>query len=984
MESPLRILHLEDNDLDAELIMATLESEGVTGEWQRVQNREDFVNAVQAADFDVILADYALPAFDGLNALALAQAVHPEVPFIFVSGALGEERAIEAFKRGATDYVVKTHLHRLAPAVRRALREAQERVERQRAQVEVDTEREWLRVTLASIGDAVIATDTQGKITFMNMVAQSLTGWLETDAVGRPITEVFKIVNENTLAPLESPVSQVLRERGIVGLANHTVLITKTGQNIPIDDSGAPIYNADQELIGVVLVFRDMRERRRAEVLLRESEERYRSLVAATTTLVWSTDANGQMVTPNPDWEAYTGQRWPDYQGDGWLKAIHPDDQPRIQATWAQSIAQPTLYKAQSRLWHAASNDYHYYNSNGVPLLDAEGHVREWVGTATDIHESKLAQQRIEEAAERTLRSQAIIAALAQALTPAEVVEVIVTHGLRILDAAAGAVTLLNEAGTAVNLVGSSGYWEDRLSEWKQIPLADNVLPTEAIKTRQPVWIESQAAYEARYPTNASAQVGPPYEARALLPLIFEDRVLGTLGFSFATPKTFTQTERDLLITLARQCAQALERAQLFEAEQKARAEAQILNAKLEARVSERTAQLEAVLMELRAANSELEREISERRQAEDRIRESERRLAEAQHLARLGSWYWDMENKVITWSDQMYRIYGLEPGPTAVRYESYVEHIHPEDRALSQAMIAKAMETHGSFSYDHRIVLSTGEVRTVHAQGEAIVDDNGKLIAMSGTGQDITDRKEIEEELRDSREQLRQLSGYLQAAREEERSRISREIHDQFGGALTALKMDVRQVQRALNEQTPTEETRAKLHTRLDSMAELIDSTTKTIRRIAADLRPSVLDDLGLEAAIEWQLQEFQTRSGIHCDLILEVSDLALDKDGSTALFRVFQEALTNVARHAQATHIDVNLSKENEFLILEVRDNGKGISPENMIGHHSLGLVGMRERVGLLSGDLNISGKPGEGTTILARIPLNQPKKTGPLPVP
>jgi signal transduction histidine kinase len=299
----------------------------------------------------------------------------------------------------------------------------------------------------------------------------------------------------------------------------------------------------------------------------------------------------------------------------------------------------------------------------------------------------------------------------------------------------------------------------------------------------------------------------------------------------------------------------------------------------------------------------------------------------------------------------------------------------------LSQTIINKAKEEQSSFSYDHRIALPTGEIRTVHAQGEAIVDVNGKLIAMSGTGQDITDRKEIEEELRNSREQLRQLSGYLQAAREEERSRISREIHDQFGGALTALKMDIRQIQRGLKD--PSEEAQAKLQTRLDSMADLIDSTAKTIRRIAADLRPSVLDDLGLEAAIEWQLQEFQKRSGIHCDLILEVNDLTIDTDGSTALFRVFQETLTNVARHAQATHIEVSLAEEGGFVTLRVSDNGRGISPKELIGSHSLGLVGMRERVGLLAGDLNIQGKPGEGTTILARIPLKA-KKASSMPVP
>jgi len=155
-------------------------------------------------------------------------------------------------------------------------------------------------------------------------------------------------------------------------------------------------------------------------------------------------------------------------------------------------------------------------------------------------------------------------------------------------------------------------------------------------------------------------------------------------------------------------------------------------------------------------------------------------------------------------------------------------------------------------------------------------------------------------------------------------------------------------------------------------AMSQLIDTTIGTVRRIAMDLRPAILDDLGLPAAIEWQLQEFQTRVGIQCQLITNIDEIALDPDRLTAIFRVFQETLTNVARHANATQVEVNLEKNTDTLRLQIRDNGRGISEQEIFGTRSLGLLGMRERVYLLSGSLEIQGKPGQGTTVLVQIPL------------
>jgi PAS domain S-box-containing protein len=229
----------------------------------------------------------------------------------------------------------------------------------------------------------------------------------------------------------------------------------------------------------------------------------------------------------------------------------------------------------------------------------------------------------------------------------------------------------------------------------------------------------------------------------------------------------------------------------------------------------------------------------------------------------------------------------------------------------------------------------------------------------------EISERQQAEEALRRSREQLRRLSARLQAAREEERKRIAREIHDQLGGAMTGLKMDVAALRRTLQ---------TALLDKTGAMGELIDDTIQSVRRIATELRPAILDDFGLLAAIEWQLQEFQTRAGIQCHLVAEVDNIPLDSESSTAVFRVFQETLTNVARHANATQVDVRIEHQDGQLTLQVHDNGRGISEEEISGSKSLGLVGMQERIHLLSGELDIRGAPGLGTTVLVKIPLER----------
>lgn len=243
----------------------------------------------------------------------------------------------------------------------------------------------------------------------------------------------------------------------------------------------------------------------------------------------------------------------------------------------------------------------------------------------------------------------------------------------------------------------------------------------------------------------------------------------------------------------------------------------------------------------------------------------------------------------------------------------------------------------------------------------------DGTVLAM---GEDITERKRAEDQLNSSFNQLRALTARLQTIREEERKRVAREIHDDLGQALTAIKIDVASLVRDM----PADQSQEK---KAESVLRLVDHTIQSVRRIATELRPGILDDLGLVAAVEWAAEEFAARSGTRLRLDLPREDLVIDQESATAIFRIFQETLTNITRHAEATQVDVRLGEEGDSLVLEVRDNGRGMNEEVATGG-SLGILGMRERALLLGGELTISGATGEGTVVRVRIPQTHVPQT------
>jgi signal transduction histidine kinase len=295
---------------------------------------------------------------------------------------------------------------------------------------------------------------------------------------------------------------------------------------------------------------------------------------------------------------------------------------------------------------------------------------------------------------------------------------------------------------------------------------------------------------------------------------------------------------------------------------------------------------------------------------------------------------------------------------------------VHPEDHSMVHDIITDVMKGQVR-EYAVRWRTKTGSI--VYLDGVTVprFAASGEFLSTLCTLRDSTARRRAEEQLQATSEQLRALSARLRSAREEEGARIARALHDELGSALTSLKWDLEEIDNTYVV-AGSQGSLSVLCAKVATMTKRIDDTINTVRRIASELRPRILDDLGLVAAIEWQAQQFQARTGIICQFDALVENGDLSQDHATAIFRIFQEALTNILRHAQATRVNITIEEEEGAYVLAMRDNGRGITEEERTGSRSLGLIGMRERAQLIGGTIDITGLAGKGTVLTVRVPI------------
>lgn len=403
---------------------------------------------------------------------------------------------------------------------------------------------------------------------------------------------------------------------------------------------------------------------------------------------------------------------------------------------------------------------------------------------------------------------------------------------------------------------------------------------------------------------------------------------------------------------------------------------------------------------DIRTLNASLEQRVTERT-AE--LRQSETKLALAASGTRVGIFDRNLLTGETMATEQHVRLLGLHPATTRTtaatlsqryHYRDWAERVHPEDLRRVEAEMERCIAERAPFEMEYRIVWPDHSLHWVAVRGVFECDEQdapprllGIMLDISERKQaeealryngphhalvsirDVTERRRMEKELEQSRQTLRGLLSRLEVAREEERTRVARDIHDDLGQNLTAIKMDLRWIERALEKMASPELDAVKAHA--VSAIEIVSTTTAAMQELATQLRPGVLDNLGLGPAIRFECRRFHARSGIPCRTGVPDTSPEPAPAVATALFRILQECLTNIARHSGATRTSIRLDMRGNDFLLRVHDNGTGITDEALALPQSLGLLGMKERAAMLGGEVVFQRSRKGGTVVTVRIP-------------
>ncbi len=739
---------------------------------------------------------------------------------------------------------------------------------------------------------------------------------------------------------------------------------------------------------------------------LGQSAETFRLLGEGVPVMVWSAQSDGFIGYFSPYALAFMGLPQEEVCGWGWRKLIHPDDVSRVQAAWDQAVRSGKPYEADHRI---RRKDGHYYwvAAHGQPVRTQDGQVQMWVGTFVEIQDQR-------HAAEDPILEVDTVAfqnTLQEDNTRQDPAIQTPDTGLFDCDLNTGAVHF--SAGYKRQLGYEDEEFANDLRELEiRLHPEDRERVTQSLHT---YLFDPRPFYQTRYRVRHKdgdyrwmlvrvelirdvsgrpcrvlgcqldlTERNRAEEDRARLAAIVQssdDAIVGKTLSGIVT--SWNEGARRLFgYTAEEMVGQPLSR--LIPTD-RLDEEPRIL-ARL--RSGERVEHFETVrrhqdgrlvdvsvsISPIKDASgrivgaSKIARDVGGRKRAQAAIEQANERLREHAMVLELAPvLVRDMNNRIVLWTRGAESLYGFskEEALGRISHELF-QTTFPESLEHFDEILRRTGRWEGTLVHRKR----DGERLVVASQQIIYHDLGGQPVRILEANADITERQRAETELNQSREQLRALADRLLRAREEEATRIARELHDQFGRYLTTIKMDARSMERDLAGGLTSDVARV-LREKAQTIGQTVDETAQTVRAIATQLRPGILDDLGLAAAIEWQVKDFQKRSGILCALTLPGDDPHLSRDQATAIFRIFQEILTNVARHAQATKVWVHLGDEQDEIVLEVEDNGVGISPTQLAERRSLGLLGMRERAGAFGGAVEIVGSKGQGTTVRVQMP-------------
>jgi signal transduction histidine kinase len=361
-----------------------------------------------------------------------------------------------------------------------------------------------------------------------------------------------------------------------------------------------------------------------------------------------------------------------------------------------------------------------------------------------------------------------------------------------------------------------------------------------------------------------------------------------------------------------------------------------------------------------------------------DELKKLTERLQLAASSSGIGIWEWDIVTNQAIWDEEMFKLYGIKPKGNTFIFNNWLSCLHPDDQHAGAENIQLAIKGEKEFDTEFRIVWSDGSIHYIKARGVVAWDENKNPIGMLGANWDITtlkllvaEKEKITKAIEISEKGARSFAKQLNEVLEEERSHIAREIHDEFGQQLSGIKMSLTLLLKNSGS-NPT------VQVIVDHLISDVDNSIKSLRRIANELRPVLIDKFGLFAAIEWLVKEFEEKTGISSRVYVDINQPDMNKKDEINIFRICQEALTNIAKHAEASEVNISIESHHQRLLIKINDNGKGISHQTLHNPLSMGLLNMKERARLIGAELNVKSKAGLGTFIKLEISINEGENT------
>ncbi|MBS0170189.1 MAG: PAS domain S-box protein [Nitrospira sp.] len=992
----IHVLLIEDNPGDVRLLRELLGNTGAGAfTLTQVDRLAAGIRHLEESTIDVILLDLSLPDSQGTETLLNIHAAARGVPIVVMTATENEELALQLIQAGAQDYLVKgqTTVSQLTRTLKYA-------VGRKRLEETLREQTRFLQSVLNSMADGVVMADESGTFRVWNPAAERILGSGPVNLKIGQWSEHYALFLPDKVTPYPAadiPLAKAIRGESVT---NALIFLRRPAptEGIWLDVSARPLFDEQGQVKGGVVVFRDITAAKQTHEALRDSQERYRLLVTKANDIIYRTDASGRFTFVNPVAMRLMKYTEPELLGRRFIELIHPDHQPAAERFYGRQFIRqrPSTYYEFLAL---AKDGREVWIGQNVQVLLEEGKVVGFQAVARDITERKRAEEARQESEER-LRS--IVQSTCDAIilmdtrgnvafwnSGAEKIfgytanEILGQPMTRIIPerfreahlrgvarvAAAGRLTLqadmleligLKKDGTEFPLEFSLAAWTAK----SKLFITGIIRDISERKQAETALRESEERFRAIMENSPALIFVKDIEGRYLQ----TNRQFETV-FRLTRSEIVGKTDLDIFLP---------EQAAAFRANDRRVLEAGSPMEFEEVSIHDDGPHT-SLVVKFPLLNAQghcyalcgIATDITDRKHAEEtRQRLTKDRLLLLESTGE-GIYGIDTAGRCTFINSAAARMLGYLPDELLGKnMHACIHHLYadrtpyPRDRCH----IHKTLMSGTGCTIDHDVYWhKDGTAFPVEYSSFPVIEQEqitGAVVVFV----DITERKRAEQQLTLSHDRLRNLSARLELVREEERIRIAREIHDELGQELTGMKLELSSLSDHLH--TAGAVPRQKLH----SLSMLVDAAIQSVQRIATELRPVVLDQLGLIAAIEWQTHEFQARTGIQCTLDIYLRAVALSHDGSNAMFRIFQEILTNVARHSQATAVAITLQEQAGSLVLEVRDNGRGVTESELSNPHSLGLVGMRERALLLGGETVLTGIPQGGTTVKVRIPLSQ----------